>query len=32
LVFAAVFHQLRRERPMAQQHADAAMALVDRTH
>jgi transcriptional regulator with XRE-family HTH domain/tetratricopeptide (TPR) repeat protein len=29
LVFAAVFHQLRRERPMAQQHADAAMALAD---
>jgi predicted ATPase len=29
LVFAAVFHQLRRERPMAQQHADAAIALAD---
>ena len=29
LVFAAVFHQLRRERPMARQHADAAMALAD---
>ena len=29
LVFAAVFHQLRRERPMAQQYADAAMALAD---
>ena len=29
LVFAAVFHQLRRERLMAQQYADAAMALAD---
>jgi predicted ATPase len=29
LVFAAVLHQLRRERPLAQQHADAAMALAD---
>ena len=29
LVFAAVFHQLRRERPMAQQYAEAAMALAD---
>jgi adenylate cyclase len=29
LVFAAVFHQLRREKPMAQQHAEAAMALAD---
>ena len=29
LMFAAVFHQLRRERPIAQQYADAAMALAD---
>ena len=28
LVFAAVLHQLRRERALAQQHADAAMALA----
>jgi predicted ATPase/transcriptional regulator with XRE-family HTH domain len=27
LAFAAVFHQLRRERPTAQQYADEAMAL-----
>lgn len=29
LVFAAVLHQLRRERPLALQHADAAIALAD---
>ena len=28
LVFAAVFHQLRRERAMALRHADAAMAVA----
>jgi predicted ATPase len=28
LVFAAVLHQLRRERPLAQQHADEAMTLA----
>jgi DNA-binding winged helix-turn-helix (wHTH) protein/predicted ATPase len=27
LLFAAILHQLRRERPMAQEHADAAIAL-----
>ena len=27
LVFAAVLHQLRRERPLAQEHADEAIAL-----
>ncbi|MEP6915182.1 MAG: AAA family ATPase [Acidobacteriota bacterium] len=29
LVFAAVFHQLRRERPMARHYAESAMALAD---
>jgi DNA-binding winged helix-turn-helix (wHTH) protein/predicted ATPase len=29
LVFAAVLYQLRRERALAQQHADAAVALCD---
>jgi DNA-binding winged helix-turn-helix (wHTH) protein/tetratricopeptide (TPR) repeat protein len=29
LVFAAVLHQLRREPPLAQQHADAAIAVSD---